>query len=114
MIELVASRNTEIAAICRRHGVRALRLFGSAAKGTWGAGSSDLDFLVDRGEHDGRYARRLMRTIVDLEQMLGVEEDVTTTEQAVCDWFRRKLDASKELLIEAERASVAGGCMSVG
>lgn len=108
MIELVASRNTEIAAICRRHGVRALWIFGSAAKGAWNAATSDLDFLVDLGEHDARYARRLMQTIVDLEHLLGVQVDLTTTDQVISDWFRQDLDASKELLFEGERTSMAG------
>ena len=85
MIELVASRKTEIAAICRRRGAQALWLFGSAAKGTWDAATSDIDILVDLGPHDARYARRLMQTIVDLEHPLGVQVDVTTTEQVVSD-----------------------------
>lgn len=108
MIELVASKRPEIAAICRRHGIQALWLFGSAAKGTWDASGSDLDFLVDLGEQDGRYAKRLMRTIVDLELLFGVQVDVTTIEQATSDWFRQELDATKELLFEAERSSMAG------
>lgn len=108
MIELVASRRSEIAAICRRHGVRALWLFGSAVNGRWDAASSDLDVLVDLGEHDARYARRLMRTIVDLERLFGVQVDVTTTEQVTSEWFRQSINASKELLFEGERASVAG------
>jgi hypothetical protein len=108
MIELVASKRSEIGTICRRHGVRALWLFGSAAKGTWNPATSDIDVLIDLGDHDLRYARRLMRTIVDLERLFGVQVDVTTTEQATSDWFRQELDASKELVFEAERASVAG------
>jgi uncharacterized protein len=108
MIDLVASRKSEIEAICRQHGVQAMWLFGSAAKGTWDATTSDLDFLVDLGNHDVRYAKRLMRTIVELERLFGVQVDVTTTEQVTSDWFRQELDASKEMLFEAERASVAG------
>ena len=83
-------------------------MFGSTAKGTWDAATSDIDVLVDLGDHDARYAKRLMRTIVDLEHVFGVQVDVTTTEQATSDWFRTELDATKELLFESERASVAG------
>lgn len=108
MIELVASRRSEISAICRQHGIQALWLFGSAAKGSWDASTSDLDFLVDLGEQDARYAKRLMRTIVDLERLLGVQVDVTTTKQVTSTWFRQELDETKELLFESERASVAG------
>jgi predicted nucleotidyltransferase len=82
--------------------------FGSAAKGSWDASASDVDVLIDLGEHDARYAKRLMRAIVDLEQLPGVQVDVTTTEQATSEWFRQGLDASKELVFEAERASMAG------
>jgi predicted nucleotidyltransferase len=108
MIELVASRKSEIVEICRRHDVQAMWLFGSAAKGTWNPATSDIDVLIDLGDHDDRYAKRLMQTIVDLERVLGVQVDVTTIEQATSDWFRQELDATKELLFEAERASVAG------
>lgn len=108
MIELVASRKPKIAAICREHGVQALWLFGSAAKGAWNPETSDLDFLVDMGNRDARYAKRLMRTIVDLERVFGVQVDMTTSDQVTSDWFREHVDASKELMFEAERASVAG------
>lgn len=34
MIDIVASRQSEIEALCKEYGVRRLALFGSAAKGT--------------------------------------------------------------------------------
>ena len=46
MISLVADRSDEIAALCRRHQVQRLDLFGSAATGDFDPESSDLDFLV--------------------------------------------------------------------
>ena len=48
---------TDVAALCRRHGVRRLDLFGSAAAGRDRPGESDLDFLVEFDAHPpGGYA----------------------------------------------------------
>jgi predicted nucleotidyltransferase len=47
MIPIIESHMTELAALCRRFGVRRLDLFGSAASGGFKPESSDLDFLVE-------------------------------------------------------------------
>lgn len=47
MIEEIARHRNELAALCRRFGVRRLDLFGSAARGDFDPGRSDLDFLVE-------------------------------------------------------------------
>ncbi len=46
MISLVEDRRAEIAAICERHGVEQLDLFGSAAGDGFDPEGSDLDFVV--------------------------------------------------------------------
>ena len=47
MIAAVTDHITEIEALCRRFGVRRLVVFGSAVDGTFRAGLSDVDFLVE-------------------------------------------------------------------
>jgi predicted nucleotidyltransferase len=48
MHELIEQSRAEIAALCRRYGVRQLEVFGSAARGTdFDPVGSDADFLVD-------------------------------------------------------------------
>ncbi len=47
MIEAVAQHRHEIAAICRKYGVRKLELFGSAANGTFDPAISDVDFFTN-------------------------------------------------------------------
>jgi len=49
MHPLVESRKSEVAALCRGHGVKRLELFGSAARGDFDPSGSDLDFLVELG-----------------------------------------------------------------
>jgi hypothetical protein len=47
MHRLIETKRPEIAALCRRHGVARLEVFGSAARGgDFDTGRSDADFLV--------------------------------------------------------------------
>jgi hypothetical protein len=46
MTDLIARYRSEIEALCRRHGVRSLALFGSAARGELQPGS-DVDLLIE-------------------------------------------------------------------
>lgn len=43
----IAEKLDDVRALCEKHGVKRLTLFGSAVKGTFDAGASDLDFLVE-------------------------------------------------------------------
>ena len=47
MDSLISAHRQELEELCRRHHVRHLALFGSAATGTFEHGRSDLDFLVE-------------------------------------------------------------------
>jgi hypothetical protein len=46
MTDLIANHRSEIEALCRRHGVLSLAVFGSAARGELQPGS-DVDLLVE-------------------------------------------------------------------
>ena len=47
MHPLVRDKSTELAALCRRFGVRRLDVFGSAARGSDFDAASDVDLLVE-------------------------------------------------------------------
>jgi predicted nucleotidyltransferase len=58
MLPLIAEHRAEIAALCRRFGVRRLAVFGSAARGAdFDPQRSDVDFLVEFAAQDGDFAR---------------------------------------------------------
>jgi uncharacterized protein len=60
MLPLIAEHRAQIAALCRRFGVRRLAVFGSAARGAdFDPQRSDVDFLVDFAAQDGDFARFL-------------------------------------------------------
>ena len=66
---------TIVIPIARRHGVAALYLFGSYAKGE-ATSDSDIDFLVDGGEIRSLYQLAAFR--LDLEEALGKPVDLLT------------------------------------
>lgn len=71
MIELITENLGPIAELCRRHRVARLEVFGSAARGDFVPGVSDLDFVVEfmpggRSGFDDVYFK--LRS--DLEQLL--------------------------------------------
>ncbi len=47
MIEEITRHREQLGALCRRLHVRRLDLFGSAARGDFDPGRSDLDFIVE-------------------------------------------------------------------
>lgn len=100
MIDIVASRQSEIEALCKEYGVRRLALFGSAAKGTWREGSSDLDFLVDIGDYENRVDRRFMGFLAGLERLFGDNFDVVSEPPAKSKEFRAELQRTAVILYE--------------
>jgi uncharacterized protein len=53
MHPIIETRRNELADLCRRLGVRRLELFGSAARDDFDEAKSDIDLLVDFGDHPG-------------------------------------------------------------
>jgi uncharacterized protein len=101
--EIIEQKKDEIAALCQKHGVRALWVFGSAATGAFDPKSSDLDLLVDLGGYTKDYADRffsmrrglvdIFHRSVDLLSVGGLDDQD--------DWFRQKLEATRVTLYEA-------------
>jgi predicted nucleotidyltransferase len=81
---LLKERRKEILQIAARHGVKSIRVFGSAARGESGP-ASDIDFLVEVNPvHSAWFPAGL---IADLEDLLGLRVDVVT--QNSLHWYIR-------------------------
>ena len=96
----IARRRGELIALCRRHGVARLEVFGSAARGAdFQPGRSDADFLVTFTPAK----RNDLNAFVDfreaLEQLLGRPVDLVEREavEASRNFIRRR-----RILAEAE------------
>lgn len=83
----VRSKRAAILRICRRHGARSPRLFGSIARGQ-AMPESDVDFIVDMEE--GRSLLDQAALLVELRELLGRDVDVVTA-QGLRDRIRERV-----------------------
>ncbi len=107
MIALVDEKKPEIAALCIRFGSRRLELFGSAATGAFDPACSDLDFIVDFGTYERGVAKRYFAFCERLERLVERPVDVITVRQIGNPYFRAEVNATKELIYDAERGEAA-------
>ena len=101
MIDLVEQRRESIAELCRRHDVRRLELFGSAARGDFQPGKSDLDFVVQfaRTGYAG-YADAFLDFAEALEKLFGRNVDLLTERMIRSPHFRAAVDATRQGIYE--------------
>ena len=102
MIALVEQKKQGIADLCRRHEVRRLDLFGSAARGDFQPERSDLDFVVQfaRTGYAG-YADTFLDFADALEKLLGRKVDLLTERMIRNPYFRATVDATRQTVYES-------------
>lgn len=74
LIDTLRAHRSEIAAAARAYGAHRLRVFGSVARGEEGP-DSDVDFLVDFGEHYDLFRQRIPLSM-RLESIIGRKVDL--------------------------------------
>ena len=99
MIDLVAEKREKIAEHCRRLNVRRLDVFGSAARGDdFDPETSDVDFLVEFGEHDEHdehgMARRYLGLEKSLEALFDRKVDLVTARSFRNPYFRASVEGA--------------------
>lgn len=84
MHPLLTEKHTGIAEICRRHDVRRLEVFGSAARGEdFSPERSDIDFLVEFNQN--------MRGLDHFGRMMDMEEDLQKLLRHPVDLIARRV-----------------------
>lgn len=102
MIELIEQHRHEIAALCRKHHVRRLELFGSAARGNFDPGRSDLDFFVEFLSYDSpTIADQWFGLQEDLEAVFGCKVDLTSPRAASNPSFLEVANRDRVMLYAA-------------
>ncbi len=88
MLDLIEQHRAAIAELCRKHEVKRLELFGSAARGDFNPASSDLDFFVEFLS-DGWIgaADRWFGLQEQLEGLLGRKVDLISVKAATNPYF---------------------------
>ena len=84
--DLVAERRRAILEIAANHGVRRVRVFGSAGRGE--ATAQDLDLLIDL--EPGRSLLDEVGFWQDVEELLGCEVDIVT-ERGMSPYLRDRI-----------------------
>jgi predicted nucleotidyltransferase len=83
MLDVIRQNLDRIADICRRHGVKRLELFGSAARDDFDPLRSDLDFFVEFNRYDEpSIADHWFGLQEDLSRLLGQTVDLCSLRTA--------------------------------
>ena len=102
MITLIDQNRSAIGLLCRKHGVTRLELFGSAARGDFEPGRSDLDFLVEFGpESRVDLFHRYFGLREDLGSLLGCGVDLVMLSALKNPHFVRSVNESRAVLYAA-------------
>jgi predicted nucleotidyltransferase len=88
MLNLIEQSREQIIALCRRHGVKRLELFGSAASDGFDPGKSDIDFFYELDPAGDRgIADRFFDFQRDLQSLLGLPVDLVSARDASNPYF---------------------------
>lgn len=102
MVAIIDAQRSELEALCRKHRVQRLEVFGSATDGTFDAARSDLDFLVEYeplkpGEHYEAY----FGLWKDLEVLFGRRVDLVEPQTLRNPYFICEVNATRRLVYAA-------------
>lgn len=102
MTDALEPHRQELAALCRKHRVRRLDVFGSAARGDFDEKSSDVDLLLEFEDmpHADR-ADEYLGFLTAVEALLQRRVDLVEVSAVRNPYLRRGIEASKELVYAA-------------
>lgn len=102
MIERLMEKTGEIEAIARRYRVARLAVFGSAVRGGFVSGQSDLDFLVEFEPMEVReYADHYFGLEEELGRLLGERIDLVERKPLKNPYLLKSVEESQRVLYEA-------------
>lgn len=96
MDPLVEAKRKELRQICRRHGVRHLEVFGSAADDRFDPGKSDLDFLVEFDDMPPvRHADAFFGLLEELQDLFACPVDLVERKAIRNPYFLQAIERTK-------------------
>ena len=102
MLDVIRQNLDPIAEICRRHGVKRLELFGSAARDDFDPARSDVDFLVEFISNDWKQAAdHWFGLIEDLQRLTGFRVDLVSAPDVWNPYFLKSANQYKVMLYAA-------------
>jgi predicted nucleotidyltransferase len=102
MLEIIERHLPQIVELCRKHDVKRLELFGSAAREDFDPSRSDLDFFVEFLSYDSpTIADQWFGLQEDLEAVFHCKVDLTSLRAAKNPYFLEVANRDKVLLYAA-------------
>lgn len=102
MATVIDEKNADLIELAKRFGVQELYAFGSATRGDFEPGRSDVDFLVRFKPcelHQRR--RRYFDLMFALEDLFGTRTDLIEIQAIKNPYFRREVEATRRLIYAA-------------
>ncbi|WP_207956195.1 nucleotidyltransferase family protein [Rubrobacter marinus] len=95
-------KRREIEALCERHGVERLALFGSALRSDFDPEKSDLDFSVElRPMSPEKHAAAYFGLLEDLEKLFERRVDLVEIGAVRNPYLRRSIEGEQEIVYAA-------------
>lgn len=102
MVAVIEDKHDAIAALCRKHRVARLYVFGSALRDDYRPGESDVDLLVEFEPMDGHEKAHVYFDLLDaLHELLGVKVDLVMTGAVKNRYIARDIEQTKQVLYAA-------------
>jgi predicted nucleotidyltransferase len=102
MLDQIHQAQSQLQALCRRHNVRRLGLFGSATGAGFDPKTSDLDFIVEFGPFvAGEYSEHYFGLLEELRQLFGRPVDLVVSQAVRNPYLLESINRSRELLYAA-------------
>ena len=115
MLPLIENNLEAIAAICRKHQVKRLELFGSAARETDGAKVGDVDVLVDFLDYDSpALADQWFGLGEDIEAVLDKKVDLSTATGIRNPYFLQAIESDRITIYASGDEEAAVGRTRIG
>jgi hypothetical protein len=102
MQDFIHAKREEIADLCRKHHVRRLSVFGSAARDDFDPATSDVDLLVEfDGSSIDRYAKNFYSLEDGMVSLFGRKVDLIAEGTVKNPYILRRIEEQQEQLYAA-------------
>jgi len=100
MQDFILAKREQIAELCRKHHVRRLSVFGSAARDDFDPLTSDVDIRLEFDESDSieRYADNYFKLHDALEALFQRKVDIISSPTIRNRYLRQAIESSQETL----------------
>ena len=102
MTAIVEAHLGDIEALCRKHGVRRLAVFGSGVRVDFDDGESDLDFLVEFAPMSPRdHKEAYFSLLEELEALFSRDIDLVELHAVKNPFVRSRIETDQETVYDA-------------